>query len=364
MNNHDGKTYASPTYLLTSIRDFLTSITYRMLADGMLMQDIREAEQGIRNWEDWCAFFIDLGYAHEQLAKQSLNQGHSLSAAEHLIRGSLCAHYGQFLYFEYPKVKQEAVELKVRLYREATSLMAPRAQRLEIPFEHTTLPAYLRLPCGKPPFPTVIIVGGLDAAKEDMHQFASLCLHRGLATIVFDGPGQGESYYRGLYLGDNFHHAVSTVIDFASSRAEIDANHIGILGRSLGGFLAPQAAALDQRIKACVSWGALYDLGSFDNKPPLIRDGYRFLSGAKNWAEAKDLTAWINLDKLAGRITCPLYIVHGEKDNSVPPQDAERLAREVRGSRLWIVPNSIHCNHEVAHIVRPEMADWLAEQLQ
>ncbi|MEP6609038.1 MAG: alpha/beta hydrolase [Burkholderiaceae bacterium] len=361
----DGITYASPTYLLTSIRDFISSITYRMLADGMLLQDIEAATEGIKGWPHWCDFFMALAHAHEQLAHQSLENGYSLSASEHLVRAALCAHYGQFLYFGFPEIKKQAVELKLRLYQEAAPLMSPSAERIEVPYERSELPAYLRVPPGRGPFPWVVVVGGLDAAKEDMHQFASLCLARGLATVVFDGPGQGEAYARGLYLNPNFHHAVSAVIDRLSSRVELNADRIGIIGRSLGGFLAPQTAALDKRIKACVAWGALYDLGSLDRKPPLIRDGYRFVTGAKDWAEAKELTSWINLAGTAERITCPLYIVHGAKDNSVPPSNAERLAREARGPvKLRMVPNSIHCNHEVAHVVRPDMADWLAAQLR
>ena len=105
MIDHDGQAYASPTYLLTSIPDFLRSTNYRMLADGMLLQDIRAAEEGIADWRDWCAFFIGLARAHEQLASQSLVNGRALTASEHLVRGALCAHYGQFLYFGFPEVK-------------------------------------------------------------------------------------------------------------------------------------------------------------------------------------------------------------------------------------------------------------------
>ena len=95
MIDHDGQAYASPTYLLTSIADFLRSTNYRMLADGMLLQDIRAAEEGITDWRDWCAFFIGLARAHEQLASQSLVNGRALTASEHLVRGSLCAHSWQ-----------------------------------------------------------------------------------------------------------------------------------------------------------------------------------------------------------------------------------------------------------------------------
>jgi 2,6-dihydroxypseudooxynicotine hydrolase len=357
------QSYVSATYLLTSVPDFLESITYRMLADGMILQDIRAAAS-LTEWAQWGDFWITRALEHEQLALSSLEKGYAQTAGEHLVRASLCAHYGQFLYFEYPETKRQAAELKARLFRKAAPLVSPHAQALEIPFDGIGLPAYLRLPVGAPPFPAVVMLGGVDAAKEDAYQFSNLCLARGVATLAFDGPGQGEALYRGLPLRPDFHRAVSAVVDDLTRRPQIDPTRIGIIGRSLGGFLAPQAAALDKRIRACVAWGALYDLSSFDSKPPLIRDAYRFVTGARDWAEAKQRTAFINLEGIAERITCPLYVVHGEKDNSVPPVNAERLVAEARGpAKLWIVPNSIHCNHEVAHIVRPDMADWLAKEL-
>jgi len=363
MPEHSGQSYVSATYLLTSVPDFLESITYRMLADGMILQDIRSAS-ALTEWSQWGDFWIQRALAHEQLSLNSLEKGYALTAGEHLERASLCAHYGQFLYFEFPETKRQAAELKARLFRKAAPLISPRAEALEIPYGGVGLPAYFRMPAGRPPFPAVIMLGGVDAAKEDAYQFSNLCLARGLATLAVDGPGQGEALYRGLTLDPDFHRSVSAVVDELTRRPEIDASRIGIIGRSLGGFLAPQAAALDQRIRACVAWGALYDLSSFDSKPPLIRDAYRFVTGSRDWAEAKQRTAFINLEGTAERITCPLYVVHGEKDNSVPPVNAQRLVAEARGpAKLWLVPDSIHCNHEVAHIVRPDMADWLAKEL-
>jgi 2,6-dihydroxypseudooxynicotine hydrolase len=359
-----GQSYVSATYLLTSVQDFLESITYRMLADGMILQDIRAAAGSLTDWGQWGNFWIERACAHESLALGVLDKGYLQTAGEHLVRASLCAHYGQFLYFEYPETKRQAAELKARLFRKGAPLISPKAEPIEIPFDRVGLPAYLRLPAGSGPFPAVVLLGGVDAAKEDTYQFSNLCLARGLATLAFDGPGQGEALYRGFLLRPDFHRAVTAVLDELVRRPEIDPNRIGIIGRSLGGFLAPQAAALDKRLRACVAWGALYDLSSFDSKPPLIRDAYRFVTGARDWAEAKQMTAFINLEGIAQRITCPLYVVHGAKDNSVPPINAERLVAEARGpASLWIVPDSIHCNHEVAHIVRPDMADWLAREL-
>jgi 2,6-dihydroxypseudooxynicotine hydrolase len=155
------------------------------------------------------------------------------------------------------------------------------------------------------------------------------------------------------------------VIDHLVGRDEIDSNRIAVIGRSTGGFLAPQAAALDDRIRACVAWGAMYDLKEFDIGPPLIKDGFQMVTRARDLDETRERVAFIDMEGVAERIECPLYVLHGGKDNITPPYNAERMIAEASGpTRLRLYPDSIHCNHDVAHIARPEMADWLAEQLE
>jgi len=335
-----------------------------MLADGIILQDIRAAREGVTEWPRWCEFWMERALDHERAGETSLREGHRVTAGEHFARASLCAHYGQFLYFAFPEVKRRAVELKARLFLRAAPLLAPPAERIEIACGGATLPAYLRVPDRVTPAPCVVLVGGLDAAKEDAHQFASLCVARGLATLAFDGPGQGETYYRGLLLDGGYHRAVSAVIDYLETRPELDRSRIGLVGRSTGGFLAPQAAALDNRIKACVAWGAMYDLARFEHMPPLIKDGFQMVTHSKDWAEAEAAMRFVNLKGLAERITCPLYVLHGGKDNITPPYNATRLIEEAKGpTTLAFYEDGIHCNHDVAYIARPGMADWVARQL-
>lgn len=363
-SSDQGRTYIAPTYLLTDIPAFVDSITYRMLADGMILQDVRAARGQVHDWAAWCPFWMDKAHEHEALADAALEKGYRLTAGEHLVRASLCAHYGQFLYFAFPEVKQAAVELKVELFARAAPLIRYPAEQIDIP--HTTpLASYLRVPDGPGPFPCLVFVGGLDAAKEDAYQFSTLCLDRGLAVLAFDGPGQGEAFYRGMLMDGEFHRSVSAVIDYLGTRPEIDAGRIGVAGRSTGGFLAPHAAALDDRIKACVVWGAMYQLDDFEDMPPLIKDGFQFVTASRDWDEAEQAMSFVNLTGFAERISCPFYVLHGGKDNITPPKNAERMIAEATGpTELHLYPDSIHCNHDVAYIARPDMADWLAANLR
>ena len=67
------------------------------------------------------------------------------------------------------------------------------------------------------------MIPGANSVKEECHHWAQHFLNRGLATLIFDGPGQGE---RSLANGgvplrlETFHHAVSAVLDYLKGREE------------------------------------------------------------------------------------------------------------------------------------------------
>jgi 2,6-dihydroxypseudooxynicotine hydrolase len=234
-----------------------------------------------------------------------------------------------------------------------------------IPFGTGTLRGYLRVPAGLPARPAcVIYVGGLDAHKEDGHGLSELCVERGLAVLTFDGPGQGEALLDGHVLDEASHGAVSAAIDVLEGEPDVDAGRIGVIGRSLGGYLAPRAAADDRRIRALTVWGAMYDLSNFRDLPGHTRAGFTTVTGATDEDDAAERVGFIDLAGHAERISCPTLVVHGAADTVTPPWNAERMAAEITGPvEVDLVPGSPHCNHDVAHLVRPRMIDWLAGAL-
>ncbi len=67
---------------------------------------------------------------------------------------------------------------------------------------------------------------------------------------------------------------------------------------------------------------------------------------------------------VASRIACPLFIVTGKLDRVVPWQDAERLAREVKGPcELLLIEDGGHVANNRGYRWRLQSADWMAERL-
>ena len=345
------------------VDQLLTHGIHRFLADGVHYRDLVDIQAATVDWSQWCRVWSEFAAAAEERGDAALRQSLTRTAAAEFGRAALYFHYAQNLYYDDVQVKRAAHDRKVAVFRRAAPLFDPPLERVAIAFENIALPAYLRLPAGRAPAPCVILLGGLDTTKEDYMVVNHLCVERGLATLAFDGPGQGEVLYEMLWRPD-FGRAIGAVLDYLAARPEIDHDRIGIIGRSTGGFYAPQAAATDARIKAAVAWGAMYHLRNLASVPAVTRDGFVFVSGSQSVDEAVRFFACINLEGVASRIRCPLLVVHGGLDTITPLENATRLVQEAAGPvETLIFADSGHCCHDRSHIVRPAMADFMARHL-
>ena len=85
---------------------------------------------------------------------------------------------------------------------------------------------------------------------------AAAALERGYNCLTFEGPGQGTVVRKQkLPFRPDWEKVVSSVIDFvvSSERREVDPQRIALVGYSMGGYLAPRAAAFEDRIAACIA---------------------------------------------------------------------------------------------------------------
>jgi alpha-beta hydrolase superfamily lysophospholipase len=109
----------------------------------------------------------------------------------------------------------------------------------------------------------VIIHTGYDGTAEEMHfQGAAAGAERGYDVLAFDGPGQGSLIrHQGMLFRPDWENVVGPVIDFALTLPAIDEERIVLWGVSMGGVLAPRAAAFEHRLAALVAVDGVYDMG-------------------------------------------------------------------------------------------------------
>jgi pimeloyl-ACP methyl ester carboxylesterase len=114
------------------------------------------------------------------------------------------------------------------------------------------------------PRPTLIVGGGFESNMEETyHVFAVPALERGYNVIIYEGPGHRTLVNEGKGFIAEWEKAVTPIVDFifADESGElsfIDKDKIGLVGMSLGGYLAARAAAFEPRLAAVMCIDGVY----------------------------------------------------------------------------------------------------------
>jgi dipeptidyl aminopeptidase/acylaminoacyl peptidase len=336
----------------------------RFVANGVVLTDFQEITGSLSSYNDWCRAWSERAAHHEKLGREALAAKHFLTAGECLQRAAVYYHFGSFL-FGHDQVQMKAAHKKqIECRQLALPHLRPPGERVEIPYQGKTLTGILRKPGGVEKPPVVAMAVGLDSTKEEGDAYEAPFLSRGVATLIFEGPGQGEAQYDFAIRGD-YEVPAKAVLDYIATRKDLDSARIGMWGVSLGGYYAPRATAFDKRIKACIALGGPFDWGAnWNNLPELTREAFRIRSHCKTQDEARKNALTLSLEGVAQNITCPIFIVNGRLDRIVPAADAERLAREVKGPvKLMMIEDGNHIATNRAYRWRSQSADWMAEQL-
>lgn len=336
----------------------------RFTANGVLPSDFEKITDPLQSWDDWCSAWSREAAEHEALGRDALRSGRTLSAGAHLARAAVYFHFAKFVFVDHPDEMKAAHMNAVHCLTDALPHLEPPGERHEIPFESSALVGILRRPRGAGPHPVVVLIPGLDSAKEEFRATETLFLERGLATFSVDGPGQGEAEYYLPIRGD-WEVPGAAIIDYLVALDDLDAERIGLWGVSLGGYYAPCVASGLNSVKACIALAGPYNFGTiWDELPTLTRSTFRVRSGAKTDGDARDCAFRLSLEDRAGLIAAPLQVVMGKQDRLIPWKHAQRLVDQAGGPVDFILlDDGNHACANVLHKHRYLSADWMAEQL-
>lgn len=336
----------------------------RFTTNGVTVSDFHDITSSIEHWADWCAAWCAAGETHEQLGREALDLRQYRSAGEHYSRAAVYYHFAKFLFVDDIDEMRTAHARAVGALSTALPHLDPPGRRLEIPYDGGILVGILRAPAGPGPHPTVMLIPGLDSAKEEFGSTEKSFLDRGLATFSLDGPGQGESEFD-FAIRPDYEVPGAAVIDALTSVPEVDSERIGVWGVSLGGYYAPRVASGDHRVKACISLTGPFNWGtSWDSLNELTRAAFRVRSRSTSDDEARAKAFELSLEGRASAINCPLLVIAGKKDRLIPWQESAKIAEEA-GARaeLLVLDNGNHGCANIAPQHRQRAADWMAARL-
>lgn len=337
----------------------------RLTVNGVNLSDFNDVTSSIDRWDDWCRAWSERAKLHEATGRAALADKQLVSAGEHLMRAAVTYHFAKYLFVQDMEQMRAAHGKAVECLTLALPHLDPPGERVLIPYEGKHLAGVLRKPRNVENPPIVLMTMGLDSTKEELNTFEETFLDRGMAILAFDGPGQGEAEYD-FPIRPDYENVVGPVIDWLkANRPDVDSDRIGIWGISLGGYYAPRTVAFEKRIKACIAncgpynWGALWD-----KLPELTRAAYIARSHSKTAEEAHKKAFGLSLEGVAEKIECPIFIIGAGLDRLCPPEDARRLASEVKGPvELVIIEDGNHVAHNRPYSYRPQSADWMARHL-
>lgn len=337
----------------------------RFVAAGVDVNLVGRLKVTIESWDQWCAVWMEAGDELEGHAREASARGRSLTAGELWARASMLHHFGGMYYVADMEQFHRSHRRAVEAFQVAAPLLDPPAVRFTAHVDGVELACYLRVPAGRAKPPVVLLFNGFEGTKEESgHRVAEL-LARGLATVSWDGPGRGETWPHLPMTGD-YAPATGAVIDALSSRDDVDAGRVGALGPNRGGFVAAKAAAKEPRIRALAVTSPGYDRREED-WPTAYQEAFLLhlfrLDTAEELRERlrqPDLT----LEGDAERIACPTLVIAGERDRGPQLEGSRRLYEEVTGDTEWAVIKGAERNgNNVPYLIRPLMADFLAERL-
>jgi uncharacterized protein len=200
--------------------------------------------------------------------------------------------------------------------------------------------------------PTVIALHGVTKNRTDMVRFAIALGEAGINVLLFDGRGHGKSEGHFVTYGFYEKRDVEAAIDFAVLTKGVSDVRIGLAGISMGAAITLQVAAANRRIRAIwtdspfasltrVSMDRLRTWTKISRQPlrPVMWVAMKVAERRGRFeVRAVDPLA------LAHQISCPVYLVHGDKDAIISVDHSLSIFDALASSEkeLWVIPGVAH----------------------
>jgi pimeloyl-ACP methyl ester carboxylesterase len=333
--------------------------------------------RGVRRYDEITPGFSAGAERREARAAESEARGDLVTARESYLIASIYYGIAQWPIDEASDLNRDLNRKKISCYSKYAAIAHHKIERVEIPMGDYTIPGWLHLPQeGEAPFPTVIMLPGMDTFKEKLvWAYGDKILERGMAALAIDGPGQSEALVNNLKVtADNFGDAGRACLKWIDGRKDIDGDRIGVFGRSFGSYAGTVFGnAIAERLSGVAVGLPCHEPGFFtifEEASPTFKNRFMFMAGFTDEAKFDEFIKGFDLRTKVTNLTCPYLVVGGDLDELSPIKHTYELSRYVPGPvELMIYENERHApgrapSAQFGPHWYSMMADWLAARVR
>ncbi|MDI9695508.1 alpha/beta hydrolase [Burkholderia cenocepacia] len=333
----------------------------RLLDCGMDYADAVALHARTSAGEPWDVAAEALADAQLARATQAADAGHLVTAADAQAMAIADLLFAQMAFNHDVPRKRALYARLVDASHDLARWSDKRIERVEVPFDAARLIGWLVRPATEPIRGTVIVFGGQSGWGFAYWPIARALAARGVATLLAEGPGQGETRLeQRIFVDVDMTAAYRRFVDHVAERVP---GPIGIWGNSIGGLWAASTAASDARIAACCVNGAL--------AAPTLLPFRTFVEQAAAMLGNDDPEAVsanfarMRFSSERDRIACPLLVLHGGADPLIRLDDQQPFldAATSGDATLRVWPDGEHTIYNHASERTAFACDWFVERL-
>jgi dienelactone hydrolase len=346
-------------------------------------------EQWFEQWEDTA----------ERLEKAAAGYRDSVSRGGAFLRAHNYYRTAEFFLAPEDPRREASFGASCRTFYKGLDALGVNYRPFGVPYQGGTLKAtYFQAGPGAENRPLIMACGGYDSTMEELYLvLASAALERGYDCLVYEGPGQGSVLReQGMQFTPQWEKPTGAVLDQFQNLYPRP-RKIVLVGMSLGGYLAPRAAAFDPRINGVVAFDVCYDFqqAALEQVPGVVlwlhRNGMRSLvdwligfkmklepglrwgvnnarwtMGAQSPSDLLSIFAQYNLRDVAKQIRADVLILAGEEDHFFPVEQVTEFKNALVNAHSVTARvftrregGHEHCQVGAIQLFHAELFEWL-----
>jgi pimeloyl-ACP methyl ester carboxylesterase len=376
-----GRFFADQTFHFETLRN--AGYAFSQCADlGEMLETTKQIIEG--DLQSWYTAWAATADREEALAARTQD---TISKGDAYMRASTYQRLAEFLLPPDDPRRPESFDKAVRWFSEGLDALGVRYERFSAPYQNGLLRAlYLLGPPGSEKKPLIVAVGGYDSILEEKYPvIGKAALDRGYSVLIYEGPGQGEPLRKyGMKFTPEWEKPTGAVLDEFLC-AHDTPSKIVLFGMSMGGYLAPRAAAFEERIDGVVAYDVCFDfhesaariVGAVKQNPLALDntgvcwayENALWTMGTTNPDDTLEAFSHYKLAPIADRIRQDVLILAGTEDHFIPFHQAAYFEVSLVNARSVTTRifdrrsgGAEHCQGGAISLVHAAVFDWLLQR--